>query len=744
MTDIPSHAQVVVIGGGVIGASVAYHLTKLGYCDVVVLERNAIGSGTTWHSAAGLSMTTEDPAFLRNFLYSRSEIQVVERESGLSVGRKVVGRMVFSHRSASFERLRRVEALGRSAGFPLHILTPAETLDLLPILAPKELLGSLWNPDAYRVDPTGLTEALLRIARRRGARVFENAAVTAIESGDQVRSVTTSKGSIRCEIVINCAGVWARQIAAMVGLPLPIVALEHFFVLTKPIAGLPSETPSFRSGDDLFYGREEVGGLLLGVFDENARLINLPDLPADFSFGLLPENWDQLAPYIDKIVERLPVFGQAEIKTFINGPEAFTFDHRYILGESSRTRGFYTLAGMNSGGIGACMGAGRQLAELIITGAPTEDLTPVDICRFQSFEGSDRWLRLVGPDLTSGTYLSRSHSRPGTRNIRRSPVHSLLQAWQANFQPVCGWEVAESFGDSTTDRVHDEVALLESDAGLVDESHFGKIRVSGKSAAGPLQTLVNDVLPGDGRSAARLPMRNARGGVESVPIVVRVAKDEWLLLVEPAETPRLRRFLHAAAPECRVTDETSGWAFFLLAGPRAKHIITELRPTDTGEADWVHIGVTPALACHLETDIAIICPTEYGATLYEFILVHGKRTAPALGPVGSAAVERRRIIVGQPRWNRDLNAFLPDVRCEGLAGPETGTMVLALRPVEGAPAEAYVHAPVWSNRGCVGYITSAATTSDGEVATIARIHGPLEGELWLDTGSGKTKLKRTR
>lgn len=744
MRRLPSHAQVAVIGGGAVGASVAYHLTKLGYTDVVVLERNAIGSGSTWHSAAGLSATSENPASLRNFLYTRSEIKTLEEESGLSVGQKVIGRLIFSHQEESMAQLRRVSAHGRSAAFPLEILTAAETLELLPILSPEGILGGLWNPDAYRVDPAGLTEALFRLARRKGAQLFENARVTNIVSDSRVRAVATKDGTINCEIIVNCAGIWAREIAAMVNLSLPIVANEHFYVLTKPIEVMPTAIPSFRSCDDFFYGREEVGGLLLGVFDENARFLNVSELPDDFSFGLLPECWDQLAPYAEKIVERIPVFGKAEIKAFINGPEAFTPDHQYILGESDRVKGFYTLTGMNSGGISVCLGAGRQLAELIIHGAPTEDLTDVDVCRFHRFEGSDAWLRLIGPHLTVGTYyLGNTNSNPTVRDVRLSPVHSLLQSERANFEPVCGWEVATSFGAPNTDPVSAEVSLLRSAAGLVDQSYFGKIRLSGPHATEALRRGVADSLSDPGSAGTRLVIMNERGGVESIPIALHLAADDWLLLVEPDEAPRLQRLLSSVALQSRVTEETSGWAQFLIAGVAAQKVIRSLGHfEDAARLHSGYIGFHPVTLSVIGGDFLILSPTEYAVSLYRYLLQHGRVAVSQFAPIGSSAIERLRVANGVARWGRDVNAYLPAVAGEADSDTQFARVV-AFQATEPTLSDVRVHAPIWSDDACVGYVTSVGPVPDGHgINAIARVFGKLGSEIWVDTGAGMARLQR--
>lgn len=740
MSSIPSHAQVVVIGGGAIGASVAYHLTKLGYTDVVLLERNAIGSGTTWHSAAGLSATTENPAGLRSFRYGRSEIRTIEEESGLSVGRKVIGRLIFSHHEESMARLRRMSAHGRSADIPLEVLSPAETVDLLPILSAEGLLGGLWNPDSYRVDPTGLTEALLRVARRRGAKVFENMPVKGIVADPHVQAVTTDEGTISCEIIVNCAGIWAREIASLVGLSLPIVANEHFYVLTKAIAELPKDIPSFRAADDLFYGREEVGGLLLGVFDENARMLDSRDLH-DFAFGLLPDCWEQLNPYIDRIIERLPIFGAAEIKSFINGPEAFTPDHRYILGEADRVKGFFTLAGMNSGGIGACLWAGKQLAELIVEQKPTEDLTGVDICRFQAFEGSDAWVRLIGPDLTSATYFFASPDPlPKARDVRLSPVHSLLQAQRANFEPLYGWEVATSFGDPDADPISAEVQALRLGAGLADQSHFGKIRFRAPGATNALRDAVAEDLPEPGGGGRKLTIVNAQGGVEGMPRALPLGADDWLLLVEPAEAPRVRRFLMSAAPQCRIDEETSGWAQFVISGTAADKVASALG-LEAEKIRGGHIGLVPVIMSPVGAEFVILCPTEYATMLYTHVLEQGRSVVATFAPVGSSAMERLRIAEGTVRWGRDVNAFLP-AALDTVDGE--GTRIVAFWSPEAKPADARVHAPIWSDDICVGYVSSVDKAPDGRgIVAIARIFGRLGEESWIDTGVGMARLERT-
>ena len=402
---LPSEASVVVIGGGVIGTSVAYHLARAGWRDILLVERHQIGSGTTWHSAGNIALATEDPVGLRLQRYALDLFPELEVETGLSVGWRSSGRIILLRSPASLARGKRILEQGRAQGVEMELLSGAEAGARLPVVKIDDVGHALWIPAAGKLSPTDLTAVFARAARGRGVEIVENTKVTGFDlNAGKMRAVKTTEGSIRTDIIVNCAGVWARGLGALVGVAVPIAANEHFYLLTDPVEGVTPSLPSFRDGDSLIYGREESGGLLIGVFDEDAKTINLDHLPADFSFGLLSERWDKIDPYLAEITRRIPVLDRVPIKAFINGPEGFTVDDRFIVGEAPGVKGYFVCAGMNSGGITYSAGFGRLISEWIVEGKPSEDISRHDIARFQGHEAGDPYLSDRAPDLTSSHY----------------------------------------------------------------------------------------------------------------------------------------------------------------------------------------------------------------------------------------------------------------------------------------------------------------------------------------------------
>lgn len=400
-----SEARAVVIGGGVIGTSVAYHLARAGWDEIVLVERHQIGSGSTWHSAGNIALATEDPVSLRLQRYALDLFGQLEAETGVSVGWQRSGRIVLLRSEASLARGRRIAEAGRKIGLDAAIISPGEASSMLPVVNMNDVTQALWVPEAGKLSPTDLTTVYARAAKRRGVNIMEQTRVTGFELvQDGVRVVKTDRGDIRAGLVVNCAGVWSRPLGEMAGVTVPIVANEHFYLLTEPVPGVSPSLPSFRDGDSLVYGREESGGLLIGVFDENAVMINLDELPADFSFGLLPGRWDKIEPYFPELTHRMPVLENVAIKTFINGPEGFTVDDRFVVGKAPKLANYFVCAGMNSGGVTYSAGYGRLMAEWIIEGKPSEDISHHDIARFAGHESAQAYLAERAPHLTSNHY----------------------------------------------------------------------------------------------------------------------------------------------------------------------------------------------------------------------------------------------------------------------------------------------------------------------------------------------------
>ena len=390
MTTFPTQARVVVIGGGIMGCSTAYHLAKLGWKDVVLLEQGRLSGGTTWHAAGLVGQLRSYQNLTRLIRYSTELYSKLEAETGLATGWKQCGSLSVARTEERMVLLRRSAAMANAQGVDCEPLTPKQAGEKYPIMRTDDLVGAVWLPGDGKANPADITQALARGARSGGVRIFEKTRVTAVDTKDgRVTGVQTTEGPIAAEIVVNCAGQWARQLGRMVGVTVPLYSCEHMYIVTEKMENVPRDLPVMRDPDGYIYFKEEVGGLLMGGFEPEAKPWNKDVIPDDFEFGMLPDDWDQFQILMDNALIRVPALEKTGIKTFMNGPESFTPDLNYILGEAPQLKGFFVGAGFNSMGIASSGGAGMALAEWIVAGEPTLDLWPVDIRRFAGFHGND-------------------------------------------------------------------------------------------------------------------------------------------------------------------------------------------------------------------------------------------------------------------------------------------------------------------------------------------------------------------
>ena len=453
--ELPDRAHVVIIGGGVIGTSVAYHLTKLGLTDVVLLEQGQLSSGTTWHAAGLVGQLRASESATRLVQYSTQLYAELEDETGLSAGYKQCGGVTVARTEDRMIQLRRTAANAAAFNMECELLSPEQALEHYPVMRVDDLVGAIWLPADGKANPTDLTFALAKGARMRGTRVIEKTRVTDILTHDgRVTGVRTDAGDIEAEIVVNCAGQWAKQVGAMAGVNVPLHSAEHFYVVTEDIDGVHPDLPILRDPDGYTYFKEEVGGLVIGGFEPEAKpWVSPDDIPYPFEFQLLEEDWDHFEILMNNALLRIPALEVTGIKKFYNGPESFTPDNQFILGEAPELDNFFVGAGFNSVGIATAGGAGRALAEWIVNGAPTSDLTGVDIRRFAPFNGNNRWLHDRVAEVLGLHYEIPWPNREmkTARPFRRSPVHHLLEAANANFGSRMGWERANFFAPAGVD-----------------------------------------------------------------------------------------------------------------------------------------------------------------------------------------------------------------------------------------------------------------------------------------------------
>ena len=749
--SLPSHARVVVIGGGVVGASVAYHLAERGCADVVLLERTKIGSGTSWHAAGNMETYRADPLIGEMVRYAVELYPRLEVETDQAMGWRRTGRVMFTHLAERMALFRGLPALGRARGIEIELLSPRQVAERLPIVSHEGLAGGAWIPSDGRINPTDLAMAFARGARMRGVRVLEDAPVLGMTARNgRIDSVTTAAGTIGCDAVVIAAGLWSPRLGAMIGVRVPLHAVQHCYLLTKPIDIVARDMPLFLSYDERFYGREDVGGLLVGFFDAKAIPVVPADLPRDFSFGLLDGNWDQIEPNMAIALERFPVLQRAEIRTLINGPESFTPDMQMLLGEAPEVRGCYLATGMNSSGIALSACAGRLTAEWILDGRPSLDATPLDIRRFAPCQALTAYARDRASEVVS--HMCRLPAADldfeGTRMIRRSPLHDALAARGARFVSVLGWERPVWFdgGGEPADPAAAELAAAMEGVALFDRSSDCKLRLDGPGAEVLLRKLSGAVTDVALASVLSAPMLNAWGGVEALPVVVRLGVESWLLLAEAEQAMRLASWIdwHRPANGVSVVDVTSGWSAMALAGPKAATLLAALGapPTDAGRRRAIEIGYAPGelLAWPAPASLHLLVPAEFAAGAYCRLVDAG--AAHGLRHAGSLAAEALAVGQGVRRFGNDANPQISAVAAgiDGALDLDSNRDFIGRDAVArerrhppprriraftlAGSASGLSRAPVLRQGRPVGYVTSAAACAvRGETALLALVEG---------------------
>jgi 4-methylaminobutanoate oxidase (formaldehyde-forming) len=748
MVDVrlPRHARAVIIGGGIMGCSVAYHLAKLGWHDIVLLERHELGCGTSWHSAANFSRLGTSAASIKLFNYSRDVHAQLETETGLTVGWRKTGRVQLARTPHRLESYKHIVSLGRGLGLDFALVTPREIGDRLPVLRIDDLMGGIWSPGDGRVNPTDYLTAYARAARSRGVTFIDRTPVTGFRKvRNSISSVMTANDEIACDVAVNCAGFWARQVGALCGVNVPLYPVEHFYLLTKPIAGIPRNMPAFRDPDALIYGREEVGGLLLGCFDKNAKAVAVEELPNDFAFGLLNEDWDQFAPYMREAVHRVPALETAEVRTLLNGPESFTPDGRMIMGEATNVRGFFTLAGMNSAGMVMAAGAGRALAEWIAEGSPTIDVSAFDIRRFSGFHGNEAWLRERVREVPSHFYRMHRSAEDFTTGRMQwlSPMHERLSQKGARFGSVSGWERPIWFAgpDGRADQrscVVAEQHAARSGIAVFDKTSLGKLRLNGSDATTTLARIANvdpNIAIG---SVCVTPFLNPRGGIESLPIIARDGDQSWLLLTSPGQVVRDADWIDRhIVPGCDVTlsNVTHELADIVLQGPASLTLIdhltgatsvTEALSSDACRDILIGDLTVTLLRCPLTCQLHMLVHVDDAGRLYDHVFSH--HDALELRDAGHLADEALRLEQAVPAWGQDIGPTVTAIEAGLLrdrrddpgprpigwganAGVRERPPKRQLRSfilTEEPNAPLACGEPIWGGDECVGFASSAA------------------------------------
>jgi heterotetrameric sarcosine oxidase gamma subunit len=685
---IPAQARVVVIGGGIVGCSTAYHLAKLGCQDVVLLEQGQLSCGTTWHAAGLVGQLRSQESMTKLIRYSTKLYGELEAETGLGTGWRNCGSLTVARSGERMTQLKRTAAIARAYGVACDVISPQEAGKLWPIMRTDDLIGAVWIPGDGKANPTDLTQALAKGARNRGARIFERTCITGIEAADgRVRGVNWKRkdgeqGKIVCDVVVNCAGQWAKAVGRLCGVTVPLHSAEHYYIVTKEIAGVHRDLPVMRDPDGFIYFKEEVGGLVMGGFEPDAKPWGMDGIPDNFEFQLLPDDWEQFEILMENAIVRVPALESTEVKQFYNGPESFTPDNNFLLGEAPELKNFYVGAGFNSMGIASAGGAGLALAEWIVAGAPTMDLWPVDIRRFARFNGNDRWLKDRVKETLGLHYAMPWPNREldSARPLRRSPIYHLLQERGACFGTKMGWERANwfaplnvkpeveySFGKQNwlphSAREHQ---AARTGVALFDMTSFSKYLVKGRDAEGVLQYMVaNDVAVPVGHTVYSA-MLNERGGYESDFTLTRVAHDQYLIVTGSAQTTRDLDCIERRIPpdkHCTIVDVTGMYAVLAIMGPRARELLSRVSRADLGNAAFpfgtsreIDIAYATVRATRLtyvgELGWELYVPVEFAVTVYEALQAAGAYLG--LCNAGYYAIDSLRIEKGYRAWGREL------------------------------------------------------------------------------------------
>jgi sarcosine dehydrogenase len=683
MATFPAEARIVIIGGGIIGCSTAYHLAKLGCTDVVLLERNKLTSGSTWH-AAGLVGQLRSSANITQLLkYSVELYDRLESETGQATGWKRNGGLRLACNAERMTEIKRQATTAHSFGLEMHLLTPQEARDLWPIMDVSDVVGAAFLPTDGQANPADIAQALARGARAGGVRIIEDCAVEAIKVKDgRAVGVVTSQGAIAAEIVVNCAGQWAREIGALAGVSVPLQSVQHQYLVTEPIAGIPRDLPTLRDPDRLIYFKEEVGGLVMGGYEPNPIPWALDGIPAGFHFALLDSNSDHFEPIMQEALARVPALETAGIKRFINGPESFTPDGNFILGEAPELKNFYVGAGFNAFGIASAGGAGRALAEWIAGGEAPMDLWPVDIRRFGSLHRDRHWVLTRTLEAYGKHYtMAWPHEEyESGRPLRVSPLYPRLTAEGACFGSKLGWERPNWFArDGAEPRdiysygrqnwfaaVGEEHRAARERVVLFDQTSFAKFLLLGRDAEAALSWIAaNDVAKAPG-NLVYTQMLNRRGGIECDLTVSRLDDDSYYIVTGTGFATHDFAWIKANIPaglDARLIDVTSAYAVLSLMGPRARDVLSALTDADLSNAGFpfatwreLMIAGSPVRALRVtyvgELGWELHVPVEAALAVYNALMQAGK--PHGIANAGYRAIESLRLEKGYRAWGADI------------------------------------------------------------------------------------------
>ncbi len=687
MVELPSRGRVVIIGGGVIGTSIAYHLGHLGWTDTVLVERDQLTSGTTWH-AAGLMVTfgstSETSTELRKYtrdLYSR-----LEAETGLATGFKPIGFVELAADEGRLEEYRRVAAFNRYCGVDVHEISPAEVAGLFPLARTDDLLAGFYVEGDGRVNPVDATMSIARGARQQGVTIAQGVTVTdVIVSDGAVRGVVTDHGTIECEYVVNAAGMWARQLGELSGVSIPLQAAEHYYLITEQMKGIDPSWPVIEDPANFGYYREEVGGLMVGLFEPVCAPWNVDRIPGDASFTTLQPDWDRMGPYVEAAMSRVPASYDTGIRTFFCGPESFTPDLRPIVGPAPEVRNYFVAAGLNSIGILSGPGIGRMVAHWIAEGDPGADVTGIHPARLHPYQATPEYRRTRTVEALGMVYQCHYPNRDmqTARGAKLSPLHHRLAAEGAHFRDVSGWEGADWFagpgatpdpGPLTWGRPswwtnwEAEHRACRERVVVMDMSFMSKFRVEGHGAGRLLDHLSANAVDGESGQITYTQWLNERGLLEADLTVTKLDDDEFLVVATDTAHRHVEAHLRGAVgrhgTNARVADVTSAYAQINLQGPLSRQVLAAVTSSDVSNeafpfraARQIDIGFARVLCVRItylgELGYELYVPAEQAGHVHEVLIEAGR--PHGLHHAGLKALSSLRLEKGYRDYGHDID-----------------------------------------------------------------------------------------
>lgn len=683
-TQLPTHAQVVIIGGGIVGCSTAYHLTKLGWKDVVLLERKKISSGTSWAAAGLLGQLWSTSALTKLAKYGADLYAGLEKETGQPTGYKRNGSIRVARTQARRQEYLRALGMARSFGIKMEEISLDEAKRLFPVMRTDDLTGAWYQPDDGITNPEDTTQSLAKGARMGGAQLIQNTPVTGITLKNGVAcGVGTDNGKITCEYVVNCAGMWGREVGKMVSVSLPLFAAEHMHMTTEPMEGVYKEMPYLRDMDGYIYIKEEMGGLLMGGFEPHAKTWGLDGIPEEFEYTQLPEDWDQMELFMKNAMHRVPQFEHAGISSLTTVPESFTPDTSYMLGEAPGVKNFFVACGMNSVGITSAGGAGMALAQWIVQGYPEEDLWPVDVRRFNKWQNNPRYVEeRVRTEAVGNLYADHwPFKQPiSSRDVLSSPFHDRLKSRGACFGVVSGWERANWFAPETDEPVYkydwgrqnwfeysaQEHMSIRENVGIYDLSSMGKFLIQGKDAERVLQKICgNDIAVPIGK-VVYTQLLNERGGIEADLTVTRMAVSTYFIVTACATTARDFDWIQRHIPNdahAVLTDITWSYGMLAVMGPNSRKLLAKVTDEDLSNESFpfatakeINVGYAKAYAIRMsfvgELGWELYIPAPFCLGIFDELMKAGESLGVKL--IGMHAIDSLRLEKGYRHWSGDI------------------------------------------------------------------------------------------